>query len=238
MIRILLPRTTWRGEQIEEIYHLFQRTPELGFVRKESIRDHIRQNKERGTIWGAYSEGGQLLGIANIGGRHLYPHLFRHGEVGVIRPYRRRRIGTCLYFAQILQSLLEGRRLVEDTIIPDYSPWMVGPSCNNAGMGFLPFLGYKHYGTLPQRTSAFRDVELWGGETLKLVRRYLECIDETSTFELIDTSKTRATFNKNLQFYRTHIPDKVHEFYKARAWVLDNFEVEVVSDGEEVINYQ
>lgn len=232
-VEIRLPRISWGKEKIEEIYNLLQSTPELGFVRKDTIRDHIRQNEERGTIWAAYYKG-QILGVANIGSRRAYSHLTRHGEIGVSPQYRRGRIGTCLYFVQILQSLLEGRRLVEDTIIPEYSPWMSGPTKCGEGLGFLPSLSYTHYGTLPQRTSGFKDVQLWGGETLKLRDYYLGQILEKSTYFLVDTPKTRATFEKNMNYYHTHEPELVPLFQEVRDWVFSFAIVQNVK--EEVID--
>ena len=225
MLEIKLPLLNWKGKELESIYHLFQATPELGFLYKTSIRDHIRENENRGTLWAAYLNK-ELVGVAAIGSRRLYPHLARHGEIGVIKEFRRRRVGTALYLAQILQMILEGRREAEDTIIPALSPWMAGPTgCSDGGIGFLPSLNYIHYGTLPSRTSAFKDIQLWGKKTLE-VHHILSRSPEGVRVSLIDTQKTRDTFAKNLENYKKHNKPLHDAIIEQRQWVLDNFDVQ------------
>ena len=232
MILIKLPRLSWDGKDLEDIYTVLQGAPELGFLYKASIRDHIRENESRGTLWAAYWDE-QLVGVATIGSRRSYPHLTRHGEITVIPEYRRRRIGTALYFVQILQSLLEGRREVEDTIIPELSPWMSGPTECQEGIGFLPSLEYSLLGTLPRRTSGFKDIQLWGKCTYNL-DRWLDRIPTNSDFELLDTPKMRATFEKNLKNYENHDPDLVQTIQSCRDWIFETFQrVEVMQNEQE-----
>jgi len=203
MIELKLPDKDWPDDQLTAIYNLIQATPELGFNYRTGIHDHVVANRTRGTIWAAYLNS-ELAGVAMVGSRRLYPHLLRHGEIAVKPEYRRQRVGTSLYYAQILQAYLEGRREVEDTIIASLSPWMRGPT--DCGIGFLPSLGYTHYGTLPRRTSGFRDIELWGRDLtdINTLLKYSSRVPSNLVIELYDTPAMRDTFVKNTDNYAHH----------------------------------
>src|SRR5205807_2760591 len=170
MFELLMPNPRWHTDQLGDIYNLVQSTGELGFIYRTAIQDWVKQNHEVSTLWAAYRDG-ELVGVGTTGSHPRYPHLGKHGELTVPPHLRRQRIGTALYFAQILTTILKGRREIEDTIIPDLSPWMCGIShrCVD-GPGFLPSLGYRHHGTLPARTGGFKDIMLWGGKTLELLQ--------------------------------------------------------------------
>jgi len=218
-IEVKPPKLNWAGKDLEAIYSLLQKTTELGFLYKESIKAHIKENENRGTLWAAYIDG-VLAGVATVGSRRIYPHLARHGEIAVVVKYRRQRIGTALYFIQVLQGILEGRRELEDTIIPQLSPWMCGgPTCSD-GIGFLPSLEYTHYGTLPKRTGGFKDIQLWGKHTTE-VQIFEDRIPKDCSFELDDTPKMRATYEKNMKNYEKREPRLVDEFSVLLQWVSD-----------------
>lgn len=217
MLEILMPRLSWEGSRLEEIYTMFQASPELGFLYKASLKDHIRENDSRGTLWAAYRDR-QLVGVATVGSRRAYSHLLRHGEIHVPKAFRRQRVGTSLYFVQLLQALLEGRRELEDTIIPALSPWM--PE-------FLSALQYTLYGLLPQRTGGFKDIMLWGKKSFE-VDGYLDRLpDDLNRIELYDTAKTRETFDKNLLNYLGHDPSLAERIKVLRLWVFEVASVDV-----------
>ena len=216
------------SSKLEAIYKLVQSTPELGFAYKANLRDHIRENAERGTLWAAY-EDSALAGVAMAGSRRLYTHLMRHGEISVLSEYRRRRIGTALYAAQVLQALLEGRREVEDTIIPSLSPWMAGPT--DCGPGFLPALQYAHVGTLPARTGGFRDVALFVKSTIQ-VKDYLVRLPSDVAIEVRDSEKVKNTFEKNVHTYSEHDPALAEKVRKLRTAIIPALDFVTVLGGE------
>jgi len=202
---------------LTQIYKLVQTCPELGFTYKESLTAHVRENTNRGTLWAAM-RGSEVVGVATLGSRRLYPHLARHGEVVVKHEYRRQRIATALYTAQVVQVILEGRREVEDTIITSLSPWMHGPT--DCGDGFLPSLKYTHYGTQPKRTTAFRDVALWGKATTELDSYLSRLPENLETLQVVRTEKVDATWEKNMKVYGRNAPELVGEFETLRERVL------------------
>ena len=203
-LKIVLPRKDWHSEKLAELYDFVQKFGSvLGFTHKASITDMVRANNDWGLIWAAYAvrEGqeDQLVGFSQIGSRRDYRHLIRHGSIAVLPEYRRHRIGTALYLAETCQALVEGRRILEDTIIPFYSPMMAE---------FLTGLGYAQVGALPRRTSGFKDVNLWQGETTNVTHLFRRLTEQTSfhlmNIELQETIKTRASLERNLQNYQVH----------------------------------
>ena len=103
------------------------------------------------TIWGAWTEGGKLVGSMMIGGRNQC-HYAKFGEVGVLPEYRRQRIGTALYTAVVAQGVLEGRRIWEDTIV----------GTNEIQMHVLPTIGLEKWGILRAKTASFLDIHIFG----------------------------------------------------------------------------
>lgn len=230
MLEVRLPRQNWDREKLEPIYHSIQSAAELGFVFKASIKDLVRDNTFRGSLWGVY-EDDILKGACLIGSRALYQHMARHGDINVFPEYRRHRLGTTLYTVQILQAILEGRRCVEDTIVPALSPWMAGPT--ECGGGFLNSLKYQFYGTLPERTRSFKDIQLWGKSTLAL-QDYLDRLPKTDiVFELRETPVVRETYMKNMAVYEQYMPGVAREMSALRDFVLSFAKVQIVTEREQ-----
>jgi hypothetical protein len=130
----------------------------------------------------------------------------------------------------MLQGIIEGRRQVEDTIIPSLSPWMRGPT-DCEGVGFLPSLKYALHGVLPQRTGAFRDIELWGKMTTE-IDIFLERIPKSS-YELPHTEKVDATFAKNIKTYRNNEANELaNKLEEKREWLLSTFNIIEISSKQ------
>lgn len=226
---IQVPLSSWQSDALMEIYNFVQATPELGFIYRTALQDHVKGNEKlEPTMWAAYMND-ELAGVATVGSHPRYPHTAKHGEITVRRDRRRMRIGTSLYFTQVLHAILKGRREIEDTIIPDLSPWMAG--VGECGPGFLPVLGYTHYGTMPKRTSGFKDIMLWGTETLDAVDRYMDRLpDMLQRIELRETPKMRENFERNMHNYGQHVKGLIDRFEQQREWIHENFAVTVVDD--------
>lgn len=219
-LSIQLPRRDWPSAKLEKLYDTIQSFSDtLGFIFRASITDVVRTNLERGSLWAAYlvdPDGNETIaGFSQIGSRRDYIHLIRHGSIGVVPVYRRGRIASALYLAERLQAILEGRRSMEDTIIPQRSPWMAD---------FLPTLKYSLLGKLPKRTSGFMDVDLWEASTTPLdhhVSRVNEGPYELSTLELAMGPTVDNTWVKNLKAYKLHDEALVSQILTARKYIDD-----------------
>lgn len=221
-LEIRLPLSTWPKESRDEIWQLIdgRKDDVLGRIFKDSVTNHIRENRERGTLWAAYKSE-ELQGVGIIGSRAAYSHLLRHGESIVPPEFRRSRIATSLYFAQVLQAVLEGRRLLEVTIVPSLSPWM---------KDFLDGLGYYIWGNYPQHSTGFRDQVIWGQQTLDAIDTFSERVPEDVTIQLRDTPKTRSTFEKNMGLYERYRFGMAGMFQVLRERVLTQFNVAYVPE--------
>jgi hypothetical protein len=101
-------------------------------------------------LWLAENEQKEVVGAMLCGGR---PAAFRakYGSVGVLPEHRRKRISTALYFALTLQTITEGRRLWEDSIVGD----------NPFQFMALPTIGLKKVGELRHRTGSGKGLVLF-----------------------------------------------------------------------------
>lgn len=200
-LEIRLPQQEWPEANKLAVCELIQSHSEyLGFHHMAALKDQMKANNGRGNLWGAYLEG-ELVGSSACGSRSAYPHLMRHGDIAVRKEFRRRRIGTCLYFAVVCQSIIEGRRTLEDTIIISMSPFMAD---------FLGALGYRHIGTLPKRTSGFRDVWLFAADnTMDHFDRYLDRMIPGTVIEVRETENTRSAFDNQIKVYQAHSQETV-----------------------------
>ena len=228
MIDVLLPSRSWPAKKLEAIYRCIQHaSAELGFIYQSSLADMVKENEFRGSLWAAY-RAEELLGAAMVGSRVAYAHIWRHGDINVLSQFRRQRVGTSLYVAQICQAILEGRREVEDTIVPSLSPGMRGET--ECGMGFLLSFNYKLYGRLPERTRAFKDIELWGKSVCEFDDWLCRLPSEGTNINLVDTPKMRTAFEKNLHPYKTHRQELAHIIMGLRERVLNTMNVRIISD--------
>lgn len=221
-------------EDIEKIVAIVQNTPELGFVFKALIEDHIKGNTQRANLLYARFDG-EIAGVAIIGSRRPYAHHFRTGEIAVAKPFRRKRIATSLYFATTCAGILEGRRSVEETVILDLSPWMVRPTeakgdcCG--GEGFLISLNYHYAGSFPEHTSGFKTIEPWIKPTITEFDDWYKRIPEGTLVHLIDTPLGAINFEKCLKNYEQHRPELAAQLKAVRNRIcFDLPEVEVSAE--------
>jgi len=137
-------------EDLDTIQNLFNH-PDIiaglgGFTMRDQIRDCI---KVRPSLWVAELDG-KIVGAHMFGGRPQ-SHMVKLGHVGVLPEYRRKRVETVLYFTAVAQAVLEGRRLVEDTIVGD----------NEAQKVALPTMGFRLAGELVHRTASEKSIFLY-----------------------------------------------------------------------------
>lgn len=247
--KMLFLRLANKGES-RIVQNLYMESGELQeFVMEAGIQNRIVENPERPGLWiaetsdfgpfDAYpgkcacvksSEDKAMLivGAGNIGSRHAYPHLIRHGEVAVSIPFRRQRIGTAIYLAELAQSILEGRREAEDTI--------VGTNVNMHS--FLPFHGYEVIGRLVGRTKGFQDIVLYSQSTLVAFDKLRHALEEKQNewrIVLKITEKVIRDRERNYEAYRQHgreslivaMEEMIHKIVVSRHFVIaSNYESE------------
>jgi hypothetical protein len=192
MLRIRLAK---KGESdlVQHVYHHKSVVGPLNeFVMREGVNNRISENVSRGTIWLAELDG-EVVGAVNVGGnsRGQYPHMLAMGEVGVIDTYRRQRIGTSLYFTKIATAVLEGRRILSDTIVEGLT---VMPD-------LLPTIGFRQIGRLPERTKGFRSILLFHAETEEAFRLGWERIPDDIEIELVMSERVEQHWEANRETY-------------------------------------
>jgi hypothetical protein len=204
MIEVTVPQKneTPTGD-IDALFDLIQGASELGFIRRSLLEDYLKSNSTRPVLFLAKFDG-VVAGGSVIASRRPYAHIMKTGEVAVPKEYRRKRIATTLYFAMACTGLIEGRREVQEDVIESLSPWMVRSTCE--GEGFLLSLNYHHYGTLPKRTGAFRDIEYWCKPYIEF-EDWEQRVPPDSRVYLPEMDQARLYFEQNMLNYDRHDPD-------------------------------
>jgi len=179
-------------KDLDEIQNLFNH-PDIiaglgGFTMRDQIRDCI---KVRPSLWVADLDD-KIVGAHMFGGRPQ-SHMIKLGHVGVLPEYRRQRIETSLYFTAVAQAVLEGRRLIEDTIVGD----------NEAQKIALPTMGFRLAGELVHRTGSEKSIFLYQLSLLwdkawSLI--YSRCPPDL-WIELKTNSYTSDLWEKNMTLY-------------------------------------
>ncbi len=204
MIEVTVPyQKETPTEDIDALFDLIQAAPELGFVRRSLLEDYLKMNSNRPTLMMAKLDG-VVAGGCVIASRRPYTHVMRTGEIAVPLEYRRKRVATALYYAECVVGLIEGRREVQEDVIVSLSPWMVRSSAE--GEGFLLSLNYHHYGTFPQRTGAFRDIEYWCKSLVEYDDYECRVPPDTRLF-IPETEEMRGYFEKNMDNYQRNRPE-------------------------------
>lgn len=207
-------------ETVLELLHAPTVTPTLDeAVERTKIRDLLARNAEQGGCWLAELDG-VPVGVGLCDSRRPYRHMLRHGLVGVLGEYRRRRIGTALYTAQIAQAVIEGRRLVEAAVLAD----------NPHLPHLLPRLGYQEVGVLPDLTPAFRTVRLYYTTPHLILPSLLApgMLPLNLRLTLATGDATDRTYAANIRTYEQHNPLVAGLMAHARTLVLTNPLFEVI----------
>lgn len=212
-------------EQVEQFYDLVQKhAAQLGFHHKSQLRDQLKANEKRSSVFWAFLDG-ELVGYTATGSRQYYAHLMRMGDVAVMDEHRRKRIGSALYAAVIATAILEGRRQLEDTIIYSLSPFM----CD----GFLPSLGFEPSGVLQQRTSGFRDIHLMCRDvSLHWLKSVVARLADDTTIELPEHESAKSSFITQMKAYEGH-GDLVSAFEKMRVYIHKTFKMVDVAGSKD-----
>jgi hypothetical protein len=226
MLRIRLAKKG-ESEVVQSVYHHKSVIGPLNeFTMREGINNRISENATRGTMWLAELDG-EVVGAVNVGGnsRGQYPHLLQLGEVGVIDTYRRQRIGTSLYFTKIATAVLEGRRILSDTIVEHLT---VMPD-------LLPTIGLRQVGILPNRTKGFRTILLFHGETEECFRVGWERIPDDIEIELVMSERVEQHWETNKETYaKQNRPDVTSRLAVLRDQILELPQFTVIDNRTEV----
>ena len=200
-----------RVEEIEAIQEVLHHPDVIAFLGGITFRDHIRDKikDKRPSLWVA-EVAGRIVGCHIVGGRSQ-SHYIKLGSVGVLPEFRRQRIQTSLYFAALAQGILEGRRLLEDTIVGD----------NSVQFKALPTMGFSLAGILKDKTASGKSIGLF----------QFSLIDPTSfeTFSrrlpinveirLREDDYTKDLWEKNQLVYERHMKEFIPRMSKYRTFV-------------------
>ena len=233
-IEVFTPTRATSQEDLERIYDILQREPNImGFVYKATIQESIYGNTNRLNLVAARLDG-EIVGALMVVGRRPYQHLWKSGNVYVLPEARRQRVGTALYTAAAIGAIIEGRRLTQDDVILDYSPWMVRErkptDVCGGGKGFLITLGYQQAGTFPRVTTGFKTIEPWIKEVIPYIEDYIIRIPKGTTIQLFHTATAQKVYEENLKRYQTYDPDLAKTLVFKREGVLQG-----LWEGVEVI---
>lgn len=171
-------------------------------------------------IWGAWLDE-QLVGFTKIESRS--PTFFmKNGSIGVLPEFRRERIGTALLYTQMVQAVIEGKRLIEDTIVGD----------NPYNSNVLPTLGYKLVGTLPEKTASFKDINLY---SYQVNRDWLYTpksrLPTYFTTEVIRSPHTQKSWNENMESYARNHDEILQNFSQLLTDLVNEDNISFVNPG-------
>lgn len=178
------------------------------FVHCSVLLDKIKANDSGQLGYCEARYDGVLVGTSSIKSRAHYPHLIHHGEIQVSPQYRRLRCGTSMYACQAICALLEGRRLLEDHIVWDQSPWMTET--------FLPSMRYTLVGLWPQRTRGFLDLHIWNKPTWEM-QDILSRVPIDTKIQWLETEGTETRWEANLKRYGNYCPQVGEALQEIRA---------------------
>lgn len=168
-----------------------------GFTFLEGIKDKIKGNTI--SCWHCEDTSGNILGAMMAAGRPQ-SHILKFGSVGTVPEYRRQGIGTALYCSTIFQSILEGRRLFEDTIVGD----------NEEQRKFLlPSLGIQLSGELLHKTATGKTLCIYQLSLLNegSFEKVWERFNKFGHFiELVENEYTADLWDKNMLIIQRHMP--------------------------------
>lgn len=183
-----------------------------GFCILDSLLSKVNQSGT--TIWKAVYDDKTVGGYLTAGRSQC--HQMKLGEVGVLPAYRRRRIGTALYAAGIFQSVLEGRRIVEDTIVGD----------NPFQFKALAALEIPQVGTFPMKTASFKDIALFClNITSAKIEHILGRLSYDTKITLRHDYYTDDLWKKNVEIYNKQNPSFIEDITKCRKLIFESSRV-------------
>lgn len=203
-------------EDIQTIFNNKEVIAQLGgFAMLESIRQQVKPNGVSGHI---AREGIESIGAFQIGGRPQ-SHLLKLGSVAVLPQHRRRRISTTLYAAAIMQGILEGRRLFEDTIVGD------SPTQHLA----LPSMGLVRAGILKHKTASAKDLHMYQYDLIDADFNFLlSRINPDAVIYLHNAHYALDLWNKNVEIMKKYIPSLIPKMEKFRETILNHPQVRIM----------
>lgn len=217
----LTPLKKFDCEDVQSIFNNKACISELGgFAMLESIRQQVKPSGVSGWI---ARQGVHSIGAFQIGGRPQ-SHIIKLGSVAVLPEYRRQRISTTLYTACIMQGILEGRRLFEDTIVGD------SPVQHFA----LPTMGMTKAGTLRHKTASAKDIVIYQYDLIDTdFDGILSRINPDAKIYLHNGPYQKDLWEKNCDIMKKKIPNQIPRMEKFRDMVLNCSQVVIMA--EEVV---
>lgn len=148
---VISPCYTEDADDVLRIFNHKSISPGLGgFTMQQTIQTQLLRPGNGKVVLIKACLDGECVGAMAVAGR---PQAFRakFGSVGVLPAHRRQRISSAMYAAVVLQGILEGRRLWEDSIVGN----------NDIQHAALPLMGLRRTGELRHRTGPCLGIVLY-----------------------------------------------------------------------------
>lgn len=168
-----------------------------GFMMLEQLKGRAYSPKQlKAGLWYA-EENGEVLGAMMCAG---WPMSYRakFGSVCVLPEHRRRHISTALYTCMMMQGIVEGRRLWEDSIVED----------NPFQFHALPTFGLKKIGKLRHVAGSAKGIVLFDFSLIEddFEAEVLPRTAEGFKFHLLESNFSREVWKDNQENYAKKIP--------------------------------
>lgn len=215
--------TPFKKTDAIDIQNLFNHKEIIGYLGGFTMLEQVKQQiKPHGISGWLAREGVETIGAFEIGGKPQ-SHIMKFGKVGVIPSWRRKRISTTLYAACVMQGILEGRRLFEDSIVGD-SPWQ-----NLA----LPSMGMTKAGTFKHKTGSAKDIIIYQYDLIEADFEYfLARINSDAKIYLHSQAYQKDLLEKNNIIMAKYVPDLIPKIEKLRQIILNHPQIVIMAPEE------
>jgi len=199
-------RTIHKGEY-EKAQKVFNATSDIvaglgGFTQLEMIKTKNAANKP--SLWVCEdTETKNFVGACMISGRNQ-SFLVKFGRIAVLKAHRRTRIASAMYLTMVLQGIVEGRRLCEDSIVGDNDNKLV-----------LDSLKAYRAGELIHKTGSGKSIVLYQVSLMNedaLDNMVDRVPKERFEIHLTESPYTRELWEKNMTIYGKYFADTGFEF--------------------------
>ena len=177
-----------------------------------------QRDGKRVSLWKAVDADSLEVIGAHMVGSHAQAHYFKFGSVGVLPEYRRQRVMTSLYFAALCQKILEGRRLVQDSIVENNKIQI-----DHA----LPSLGMEMVANLRHKTMSGKGIYLFQISLMDegKFEAFADRVPPNVHIEVETNPYCDDLWEKNMSVYEKHMPEMIPRFEMYRRYVQSRCEV-------------
>lgn len=212
--------TPFKKTDATDIQNIFNEKSSIGFLGGFTMLEQVKQQiKPHGVSGWLARDGVEAIGAFEIGGKPQ-SHIMKFGKVCVVPTWRRRRISTTLYAACVMQGILEGRRLFEDSIVGD------SPSQHFA----LPSMGMTKAGTLKHKTGSAKDIVIYQYDLIEAnFEDFLARINPDAKIYLHNSAYQKDLLEKNNLIMLKYVPSLIPKIEKLRQIIIAHPQIVIMA---------